>query len=267
MSTQTEQQVEWKEENGRLGTELVATLAHGVTVRIEHDDSPEAGNPREWSQLGLMMIDYSGYTLGDEQERPNREFTCEDCEGSGLTDDEDDCPKCEGTGTIELDWFESIKREYGATVVLPLFVYEHSGLAIKAGTNMGSIDPRGVNPFDSDAWDTSMVGFIFDRPERHEELGTDPANVEETERQLRGEVSEYDDYLQGYVYGYVVEHEGEHKESCWGFLDGNIGEWSGDEPSSTRQEALAAARSVIEDVETEIERARYWAERDVVTVA
>lgn len=265
MNTQTDEQVEWKEANGRLGTEHVATLAHGVTVRVMHDDDTEAGNPREWDQLGHMQVEYRGYTLGDEQGQPNREFDCSVCGGEGLTNDERDCPACEGTGIQTLPWYDAIKREHGSKVVLPLFLLDHSGLAMTCGSNLGSIAARDRFVGDGEGWDTSMVGFIFDTNETREKLGLADASDEEIERQLRGEVSEYDDYLHGYVYGYVVEHEGETKDSCWGFLDGNIGEWNG-EPSHTKQEALAAARSVVEDVETEIERAHYWAARDVVTV-
>ena len=41
------------------------------------------------------------------------------------------------------------------------------------------------------------------------------------EEAIRGEVAEYDQYLTGQVYGYVIEDEdGDHVDSCWGFIGG-----------------------------------------------
>ena len=35
---------------------------------------------------------------------------------------------------------------------------------------------------------------------------------------LLGEVETYDQYLRGNVYGYVIEKDGDHIDSCWGYF-------------------------------------------------
>jgi hypothetical protein len=56
---------------------------------------------------------------------------------------------------------------------------------------------------------------IYTNDERIAECGTPEELIDQA---LRGEVAEYDAYLCGECYGYVVERDGEHLDSCWGFL-------------------------------------------------
>ena len=62
--------------------------------------------------------------------------------------------------------------------------------------------------------DEAANGFILTTPHRIELLG---APMDSIERQLRGEVKEWDTYFRGEVYGYVVETPaGERVDSLWG---------------------------------------------------
>jgi len=58
-------------------------------------------------------------------------------------------------------------------------------------------------------------GAIFATPASIEMTGCPPERVDEG---LRAEVKEYEQWMQGDVYGYVVEHDGEVLDSCWGYI-------------------------------------------------
>ena len=109
-----------------------------------------------------------------------------------------------------------------APVILPLYLLDHSGLWMKAGSNGVSYSRRGAYECDAQGWDTSMVGFIFctwDDVKRENGLGKDA--VEKAEKYLRGEVETYSQYLEGSVYGYMIEprdgNRVECDDGCWGF--------------------------------------------------
>ena len=98
------------------------------------------------------------------------------------------------------------------TVILPLYFYDHSGITISTA------------PF-SCPWDSGQVGYIYATPAtiRKEYSVTEitPEIRAQVAAGLRSEVDEYDQYLRGDVYGYVVEGEdGEQLDSCWGFYGG-----------------------------------------------
>jgi len=99
-------------------------------------------------------------------------------------------------------------------VMLPLYLYDHSGITISTG------------PF-SCPWDSGQVGYIyvsikdvlqeFNRKRMSKKLKQKAIDI------LRSEVNTYDDYLTGSIYGYVIEPTDENKEiqcddSCWGFF-------------------------------------------------
>jgi hypothetical protein len=215
---------------------MSADAGHGITVKIMYEEEQGICDPRDCSNLGHMFIDYSGYNLGDypgdhDYDPRERTIECKDCNGNGdfPVEPEDDphasigetriCQTCKGDGEVPVGMFEWLKQEHGARVVIPLFIYEHSGMTISAGENMGSINPKGRNPFDSDAWDTSMVGFIFDTKGTREECGYEKFTDEEIEESLRSEVETYDLYLRGECFYVRIEDaDGEVLEDCGGFL-------------------------------------------------
>ncbi len=169
----------------------------------------DASNPRKMGdELGTMVCWHPDYYLGDYQ--------VTDQDRRGAVEDR-----------FERDDFKSLeqlRRWLGlakqATVILPLYLYDHSGITMSVGH-------AGDNPFDSAGWDSTNVGFIFTTPARVAELcGSEtytPADYEGTHEewiaeQLRAEVNTYDDYLTGSVYGYVVKDEnGVELDSCWNF--------------------------------------------------
>lgn len=75
--------------------------------------------------------------------------------------------------------------------------------------------------YSSDYEGSNPSGFIVTNHKRVSELcGDDPTyhTVEWIEQALEEELGEWDKYVQGDVYGYVVEGpDGDHYDSCWGF--------------------------------------------------
>lgn len=171
---------------------------NGYTVKIVHDDEPGSGNPRDASNVGVMLANgHRNYVLGDAEFR-SPEY---DQAARILAELVEENGRLDGAAVMA-----ALKERLGATVVLPLWLLDHSGLAMRTG-------PFGEDPGN---WDSGIVGFIFDTPRTVEECGTPPELIEKA---LRDEVREYDRYLQGEVYGYQIEDpDGEEVEACWGFI-------------------------------------------------
>jgi len=108
---------------------------------------------------------------------------------------------------------------------LPLYLYDHSGITMNT---TGFSCP----------WDSGQVGYIF---VRYEDIKKNfsvkritKKLINEVLKQLKAEVEEYDNYLTGNIYGYVIEKDGEHVDSCWGFY------------GDPEKNALGEAKSVID---------------------
>jgi len=158
----------------------------GQTLKIYVDNDPL--NPRkEWDNLGTMICFNRRYDLGDPHNLRADEFSSWD----------------------EIE--EYLRREKDAVVILPLYIYDHSGIVMNT---MGFNCP----------WDSSQVGFIYvSKSKIEDEYGQDTReNRDIAQSVLEGEVVEYSKYLSGDAYGYKVfadEEEGEEVDSCWGFYE------------------------------------------------
>ncbi len=155
-----------------------------IRVRIIREQDPTS--PRDWDNLGKLVCWHKSYELGDEQPKCNPEEYREDL------------PK--------------------GSKVFPLFLYDHSGIALSMNLTY---------PFD-DPWDAGQVGFVVLTPQRQEIIGTPDALVDAC---LEAELATYNQYLEGDVWGYLVEQrehcgrcghdEWEQVDSCWGFFGSN----------------------------------------------
>ena len=161
-------------------------LKDGSVLEIHYDSNSES--PREWDNLGIMAVFHSRYSFGDEV--------------NFSTDDYASWEEMEA----------GIRKEHGALAVLPIYMYDHSGVTINTtGFSCG--------------WDSGQIGFIYVTQQRMDELGvtiqngeTWPMFVERLEDGLRAEVETMDQYVSGEVYGFIVKDaEGEETDSCWGF--------------------------------------------------
>lgn len=129
------------------------------------------------------------------------------------------------------------------SVVLPLYLYDHGGITMRTG------------PF-SCPWDSGRVGYIVASVDKiRKEYSVDEitdlrVKVEEV---LRAEVSVYDDFLTGNVWGYSIDatypcdgcgslvHEHEHEDSCWGFFGNDALEAMKEHVAGKYHAALEAA--------------------------
>lgn len=154
---------------------------NGYCLQVYRDEFAE--NPREWDNLGKMVCWHRKYSLGDQHEY--------------------DSPQ---------DFYAS--EEYrNAFVILPVYLYDHSGITI-SNTDFG------------DRWDSDQVGYIFVTKEKaQQEYGSE---ITETMKDLLrerliDETELYDKYLQGECYGFrITDVMGEEVENRGGFFGDNI---------------------------------------------
>jgi len=161
-----------------------------LMLKIEPDTNPL--NPRtDFDNCGKMVCFHGRYTLGDAHDIDFRAF-------DGWEDMRD-----------------HLIKDRDAVVILPLYLFDHSGITM-------STSPFGCR------WDSGQVGFIvMDRETLlkeapgHPKILTSKAKAWAT-HYLHSEVRVYDHYLTGDVYGYIIEDEqGETVEACWGFFGHN----------------------------------------------
>jgi len=157
----------------------------GLKLEFYLDDDPE--NPRKyWDEVGIMACFHNRYSLGDKTEITADMFS----------------------GWDEMENY--IIKKLKAIVVLPLYLYDHSGITMS------------TSPF-ACKWDSGQVGFIYATRESVKKLMGWPRisakRLKKVEEILQGEVKEYDAYLTGEVYGWRVKNEYDDVlESCCGYL-------------------------------------------------
>lgn len=162
------------------------TMEHkGITIEIHPEENPES--PREWDNVDTMVCAHKRYGLGDKHDYKSADYRNWD------------------------DIEQAIIKNEKPAVILPLYLLDHSGITIRASS-------ESFRAQDSMGWDWGQVGFIFVSKENaRKEYGKLTKKVLETiKKVLLAEVEEYDQFLQGDVWGYVVDPKGEH-DSCWGF--------------------------------------------------
>jgi hypothetical protein len=173
-----------------LLTDKTNTMTHtqeeykGYTIKIKYDEDPR--NPREDSNIGKMICFHGSYNLGDKHNYNQHSF------GSWA------------------ELHEQLIKDFKNDIILPLYLYNHSGL---------TMNTKGF----SCRWDSGQVGFIIvDRKGLLNCRGVKRITKKEKEllfEVLESEVEEYDWYLTGDAYGYCIEDEDEEEvESCWGHL-------------------------------------------------
>ncbi len=180
-----------------------------TTITIERDDNPES--PRDWDDVGTMIAFHGRYTLGDKDHGYNSK---------------------DYNGWDEME--AAIVKDNPGGVILPLYLYDHSGITMNT---TGFSCP----------WDSGQVGFIVASAAKIREsfmVKRITAKVRQrAEDSLRSEVEVFDQYLTGDVYGFVVkDDDGEVTESCWGFYgDDPMTNGMADHFTADQHELLRAA--------------------------
>lgn len=208
---------------------LETTELGGLTIKIYQDESPI--HPRkDCDNLGKMVTWHRRYDLGDEQPRVDHQ---EYLNNLAIEVDPTVAGRInfwtDGLGwqcllnkynTTDLYYIKALAAAEAITekiiqtalikcVILPLYLYDHSGITISTG------------PF-SCPWDSNQVGFIYATPEMirkcYEVKRITKAIRTKVEECMQAEVTIYDQFLTGDVYGFRIEDErGEDLDSCWGF--------------------------------------------------
>jgi hypothetical protein len=245
-----------------------------VTAKIVWDSDPVGCHPREeYDCFGKIVHWHRRYDFGEKISDVGEWFRslAADVVSSNYPE-----------ALLEKNVSKIVDAHY---VVLPVALLDHSGLRLWVGSRHSPFDPGG--------WDSGQVGFIYASLEdarnnwllpkatwktKIESKNYTKAKMdsewrtvtpvqltdckitlrEAAERVLTQEIETYDDWLSGSVYGYVIEGpDGEHLDSCWGFL--------GDE-EYVKQEARASAERCDKDLDEEDVEAHEMACRDIETV-
>jgi len=151
-------------------------------IEISIDDYPE--NPRtEWDNMGTMVCFHTRYDLGDSHDIEHGDFE---------------------------NWEEMeayLKEELEAVLVLPLYLFDHSGVSM-------STEPFGCS------FDSGQVGFIYatmaDAKEYFDQDDPPSHYLESMKKVLESSVSVYNSYLTGEVYSYAIEGK-DCEDSCCGY--------------------------------------------------
>ena len=160
-----------------LKTEPIETEEfNGHTINIFQDEDPE--NPREWDNMTEIHCSHKRYNMGDK--------------GFNYR-----------TGSKCMEVADEAKKQ--GDIVLPLYMYDHSGQTIS------------LSPF-SCPWDSGQVGFVIIRREKMlKEFGKKILSKGLKNKAIefaKNEVETYDKFIRGEVFGYRIDEDG---DSCWGF--------------------------------------------------
>jgi len=189
---------------------LSVRLPDGKLFEIHIDEDPE--DPRTWDNFGTMVCWHRRYSLGDRHDFQ--------------------------TPDDFMEWWEENGKD---GVLLPLYLYDHSGITMSTSSFRCP-------------WDSGQVGYIYATADQiMKEFGPpetvldrianrpSPEMLEKAKRLLKIEVETYDMYIRGDVYGFTIKDEnGTYSDSCWGYY-GDIKE-SGilDELTPEGREAVLA---------------------------
>lgn len=188
----------------------------GFVLEVMQEQNPES--PREWSNFGVMVGWHTRYMLGDKQikEQHQLDLILIDIldEKIGFSD-EQRYNIMEYASTEKL--LEAINK-HTKTVVMPLYLYDHSGISISTSTSK-------YRMMDGAGWDWGTCGIIYATEKRiKKETGVeeiDESIIEKVKEILKGEVNDYDLYLRGESYYFRLYKKDDPKntvDSCGGFM-------------------------------------------------
>jgi len=163
------------------------SLPENKTLEIQYADT-HGLDPRKDDNLTKMVCFHGSYDLGDEHDY-----------------NQDD----------HKSWEElkaAIEEKENPLVILPLYLYNHSGI---------TINTTGF----SCQWDSGQVGWVYITNKQIDLCGTtinDGETFSEYKERLKtyllGEVNLYDQFITGDVYSFEIKNEdGDVEDSCTGF--------------------------------------------------
>jgi len=153
-----------------------------------------------------------------------------------------------GTDCVSRDRLDEIKAgvDSGKLIGMPVYAYVHSGATISTSSF-------------SCPWDSGQSGYVYcTREEAIAELGKKSLTKRTKEQALElleDTVKVFDMYLQGDIWGYVIEDDGKELGSCWGFYG-----YESCKKEAEMEMLIYNSRAAVERTEKS-----YWEERDVQT--
>jgi hypothetical protein len=184
-----------------MSYEVTTFDVENLRVRIVQDEDPM--NPRiEYENVARFALAHKRYNLGDTAKTLGWTFRSEEYDG----------------------WDEvetRIQQKFNPLVIEPVSLHDHGGISLSLGVSKG--------------WDSGQVGFAYVTREDMERnwsketvaAMTDEERLERARKCIEGELECYSSYLEGDVWGFVVEkrdeclsckhEEWQELESCWGF--------------------------------------------------
>ena len=195
----------------------------GFTITTSIDEYPE--NPRDCDTLGTMVCFHNRYHLGDNTPDYKEENY---------------------TSWDELKK-DILKRE-GNSIICPVYMYDHSGLAFSIEDFHNAALPQGHAQFDS-----GQIGFMFvSKKKIREEYGkAGKDEIKKAHDVLLAELEAYQKYANGEAYTFTVEDEnGDVVDSATGFYD--------------EDDALEEAKLSVDYIVKENERLRPTREREAL---
>lgn len=185
------------------------------------------------SNYSIERIEYKGHTIDIAYDQYATNPLSDDegrakfcCLSHGLMNDTPvHSSKFSGWDAIE----RHLRKSYNILEILPIYLYDHSGITID------------TEPF-SCSWDSGQVGFIFIDMGVIRRMGFKSKRgflkvYEDPAQFLQNQIKLYDSYLRGECYGFSIENE---DGDC---IDSSIG-WIGDDGYKA---AIAEAKSIIDN--------------------
>ena len=184
---------------------LKARLPNGNKVQAELVYDPTAGNPREWDNLGTILIS------------PNKSHW--------LASPDDIVDTSIRLGNNPYEHWENLRREQlnlkksDIAIAYPITKYEHGDISLSLGYKRG--------------WDYGVVGFVYITKETlRKEYGVKRITkslIECAENRLQSELDMLTAWLNGECYGWQIKEyalddggldweEVDTLDDCWGYL-------------------------------------------------
>jgi hypothetical protein len=161
-----------------------------TNYKLELKQDELTDSPREWDNLGTMICFHKRYSLGDKHSYSSSDYS----------------------GWAEMA--KDIIKKEDAAVILPLYLYDHSGITMSTG--------KFHCP-----WDSGQVGFIvISKKKVRKEYSVkriSPKLLARVEEYLKNEVKTYDQFLTGDVYHFNLTNKNTGEEdSCGGFYGDDV---------------------------------------------
>lgn len=174
-------------------------------VRVVVDEDGYASSPRDWMATEIVGPDLRSWRVRTEGARFQREFE-------------------EIYHRLGGDAFPRYMRIFHDIEVLPVYMYEHSAVALSTGSFIGRAQHA--------EWDSGQIGFAYITPEKLEETG-----ITDVEGAMSSEVETLGQWMNGEVYGWVLEkkragkvvfddpdedsldyEDWDERDCCWGII-------------------------------------------------